>query len=223
MATMIDLFNSTISDAINKDGDFYKVLIGESDYTPGVTILTSDDINCGALCNELEFARLQCQGAVEAFDVSLAVGDILDLSIETYIDLPRRGSTEGDSDYLDRFRAIVSQNVNPRRHTRWAIIDAILEFGIDPDRVQIIELFDSTNEYFEVRFTSEMATSETLFLDNYITNGFLDQYYVGGFGIGFLEVFMSAIVSRIKAAGVDFEIFVIARGEITKTSDAQIV
>ena len=83
---MIDVFNRTISNAINKEGDFYKTWIGESPFTPEVTIVDSDDFNCGALCNELEFARTVSNYYVQSFDLDLAEDDELADLIEAFID-----------------------------------------------------------------------------------------------------------------------------------------
>mgnify|MGYP000380125507 CR=1 FL=1 len=47
----IDLVNKAISPAINVYGDEYKALMGDSDFIPELTILESDDFNCGAVCN----------------------------------------------------------------------------------------------------------------------------------------------------------------------------
>lgn len=225
MASMIDVFNSSISNALNKYGDFYKAWIGDMDYTPEVTIIDSEDINCGAMCNELEFARLQTQEVAESFTVDGAETDLLDAFVETFIELPRRGSLETDAMYRERFKAILTEKTNYRRQTRWAIIDAITEFGILESSIQVIEFFDTYNNYFQIRFTATYPPDPTylLFLDNDVnTNGFLDQYYLGGLGIGYLEAFLSAIVRRIKAAGVDFDIIMIARGTLTKTADAEV-
>lgn len=223
MASMIDVFNSTVSSALNKYGDFYKAWIGDMDYIPEVTIIDSEDINCGAMCNELEFARLQTQEVAESFTIDGAETDLLDIFVEAFIELPRRSSLETDAMYRERVKAILKEGTNYRRYTRWALIDAVCEFGVLKSNVQVIEFFDSLNNYFQLRFvTSTLDMTETLFLDNNITNGFLDQYYLGGIGIGFLAAFMSTIISRIKAAGVDYDILMVVRGLITKTADAEI-
>ena len=224
MASMIDLFNSTISNALNKYGDFYKSFIGDMDYTPNVTILDSEDVNCGALCNELEFARIQTQKVAASFEVSGAEADLLDAFVQALIDLPRRGTFETDDQYRDRFRSLLTEKTDYRRHTRWAIIDAVREFGMDASGIQVIEFFDLYNNYFQLRFTATaLDTSMLMFLDNDVaTNGFLDQYYLGGLGIGFLEAFLSTIITRIKGAGVDFDILMIQRGIFTKTSNATV-
>jgi len=223
MASMIETFNSTISKAINKYGPMYVVLFGEIDFTSTVPTLDSEDVNCGALCNELEFARLQTTEATESLTIDGAETDLLDILVETFVRLPRRGTFETDEEYRQRFKCLVKEQTNYRRHTRWAIIDALREFGIAADAIQLIEPFSSTSNYFELRLTStEAPTDYTLFLDNDVTNGYMDQYYVGGVGVGYIETFLTEMLNRIKAAGVDYDVRMVQRGSIDATADAEV-
>jgi len=218
---MIDVFNRTISNAINKEGDFYKTWIGESPFTPEVTIVDSDDFNCGALCNELEFARTVSNYYVQSFDLDLAEDDELADLIEAFIDLPRRGAQEEDDIFRKRFRFIVNQKNNACRTTRWAIIDALTYYVTDESKIQIIEPFDTYNLYFQVRFEGMITTDDIIFMNN-LSTGAINQFYIGGNGLGEAATYIDDLISRIKAAGVDFDIYFIEHGTITKTSDATI-
>lgn len=219
---MIDVFNRAVSDAIKKDGDFYKAWIGQNPYTPEATIVDSDDINCGALCNELEFARLVSDYYVQSFDLDLAEEDELVELINAFIDLPRRGGAEEDSIFRNRFRFIVNQSCNPHRATKWAIKDALRYYIPEVDsQVQIVEPFDDTNCYFQIRIEATTSTDDIIFM-NSLTTGAIDQFYVGGPGIGEGVTYIDDLIARIKAAGVDFDIYYIQQASFTTTSDAVI-
>jgi len=220
---MIDIFNMNISKAVNTASDFYKSWIGDPDFTPESTIIESEDYNCGALCNELEFARLQGKNITESLTIDSAAGDELDIFVNTFIDLPRRGSTfESDANYRARFKFLVTDNTNYRRMTRWSIFDAISYFVTDISKVQVIEFFDTSNLYFQVRFEGTVTFVQTLFMNNYNDNGYLDSNYLGGIGVGYIQTFITNLIQRIKAAGVDFDILFVQQSSFTKTSNAVI-
>lgn len=224
---MIDIFNSTISQAINKVGDFYKSWIGSSDYTSITPIIESEDVNCGAICNELEFAREQSGIMLENLQIDSASGDELDVYVNAMIDLPRRGSLfESDATYRNRFKFLVTDKVNTRRITKWSIRDALTYFISDASKIQIIEHFDTTNLYFQVRLEGTITFTDTLFLDNFQDQGYLrgnvpgNNNFLGGFGIGEVFTFLKFLIDRVKAAGVDYDIYVVDQQRFTKDSDA---
>jgi hypothetical protein len=142
---MIKTFNSAISNALSKTDEFYQTLIGQDPFTPEATIIDSEDINCGALCNELEFARVVSDYYVESLDLDLAEDDNLESLVAAFIDLPRRSPIEADAAYRLRFKFIVVQKSNSKRTTRWAILDAISYFIADMSTVQILEFFSTKN------------------------------------------------------------------------------
>ena len=217
---VIDVFNSNISDAINKNSEFYKVLIGEVDFTPEVTIVEPEDVKCGALCNELEFARLVSNYYVQALSLAGAESEELEEFTIAFIDMPRRGAVESDATYRDRFRFVVTEKTNERRTTKWAILDS-LSYFIDPSQIQIIELFDSYNLYFQVRFEGVVNYDDTIFINN-IDQAYVGQNFIGGAGIGEIVTYVGELIQRIKAAGVDFDIYFVEQSKITKTADAKI-
>jgi hypothetical protein len=217
---MIDVFNRSVSNAVNKDGNFYNVLIGRTSFTPEVTIIDSGDIKCGALCNELEFARVVSDYYVQSLDLALAEEDELEELINAFIELPRRGNSESDSSLRTRFQFITLQNHNACRTTKWAIRDAI-SYYVDIDNIQIIEPFDSAPCYFQVRIKSVDTTDDIIFM-NSLTTGAIDQFFVGGSGIGESVTYIDLLIARIKAAGVDFDVYYIDQSSFTKTCDAKI-
>jgi len=218
--SMIELFNKNVSDTINKSDTLYEAWIGKQDFTPEVVVVESSDINCGALCNELEFARLATDYFVKSLDISTAEHSELEALINELIDLPRRGQVESDATYRNRFKFLVVDQVNPKRTTRKAILDAIKYFVAETDTsIQLIEQFDSYNLYFQIRVEGTNDFSQSLTFNN-LDYGFLDQFYLGGPSLGEVNTYLSELLLRIKAAGVDFDVLFIEQNRTTKTATA---
>lgn len=216
---MIKTFNQTVSKKINKQGDFYEVMIGKEEFTPEVVIDESSDYNCGALCNELEYARVTAENYYKSFDIDVADSGNLDLLVNGFIDLPRRNIGESDSTFRKRFKFIIEESMNYRRTTKWALLDAMRHFMSNVDtNVQIIEIFDSYNLFFEIRIEGAEDLSTALFLNN-TEQGYLDLNYVGGAGVGEIMTYLGEMIDRIKAAGVDYDILFIEQSRFTKLSD----
>src|SRR3989304_7656369 len=175
---VIDLFNTAVSAKINKHDLLYETWFGKIDFTPEVIIIDSEDFNCGAICNEFEYARLVSQYFIDSFDIDKAEGGELTDLILRFIDLPRRGSFESDESYRSRFKFIVVQNSNEARTTKWAILDALKYYIPNvSENVQIVENFDSSNLYFQIRIEGEIISEGILFL-NSETQGFTNYNFV---------------------------------------------
>jgi len=217
--SIIDLYNSNVSDALNKSDDFYETWFGAVDFTPEPTIVDSEDVNCGALCNELEFARLQTLELTESLQSDVAAGTALDTFINAFVDLPRRGRYEADAVYRSRLHFLVRANTNYRRITKWAIRDAVGHF-MDVAGVDILEFFDTSNLYFQLRIVGAETDEGVILYINNIESGFLDFDFMGGIGTGGIVSYLGSMLDRIKAAGVDYDILLTERDSMTKTSDA---
>ena len=219
----IDLFNQNISDAIDKSDEVYTSLIGDKEFTPIIPVVNSEDVNCGALCNELEYAKLQTWKLIDAMGIDSGEGGELEDIITAIVDLPRRGVVESDSIYRNRFRFLVTAQSNMRRITKWAIISALSHFIPNMSAVQFIEPFSINNLYFQIRVRGEGGDNYEgiLFLDDAV-DGYLDQSFLGGYGIGAIVTYLSEMVQRIKCAGVDFDVLFINQDRFTKTSTASI-
>lgn len=217
----IQTFNSAVSNAVNKNDADYIAIIGTEDFVPEATIVDSGDFNCGALCNELEFAKAVSDYYAVSFDLDIAETENLSILINSFIDLPRRSESEPDALFRSRFRAIVTQKLNGKRTTPWAIRDALSYFIADIGKIDVVEPFGRKAYFFEVRIEGTATLDETIFLDN-PDIAYVSQNFIGGIGVGGIITFLDDIVSRIKAAGIDFDILLIARGSVTKTSDATI-
>jgi hypothetical protein len=213
---MIDTFNRGVPARINREAELYQAWFGKSDFTPETTIDESSDINCGALCNELEYVRLVSNYFVQSFDLDVAEDEELEDLINAMIDLPRNNKGEVDAIYRKRFRFIAVQKSNTRRTTKHAIADAMSHF-LDLDTIQVIEPFDTSNHYFQLRLEGVTTYEETLFLDSTV-QGFLDQNYIGGPSIGQVISYVGDLVERIKAAGVDFDVLFIDQNSKTLSS-----
>ncbi len=218
---MIDVFNSAVSDDVNKYDSFYETWFGKMEFTPELIVLESEDVNCGAVCNELEFARYITGYYNDALVIDKSEGEDLQNLITTFIDLPRRGSVEIDSTYRNRFKFITVQTNISRRTTRSAILAAISYFVAEASGVQLIEQFDNKNLYFQIRFTGNVSTDDAIFLNNTET-GFLDQNFISGPGLGEVITYLGELVQRIKAAGVDFDILFVEQNTVIKTGYAVI-
>ncbi len=220
--SMIQLFNRNISSKINTDDVAYQTWIGADPFTPEITIVDSGDFNCGAVCNELEFARTVTDYTVASLSIDDADDNELNEVINGFIDLPRRGAVEADELFRNRFKFLTVEQANARRTTKWAILDAVSYFVSDMTRVQLIEPWDNQPNgcYFQLRFEGvELDSSDVLYLDSDVT-GFLDQYYLGGASLGEIITYLEELVIRVKAAGVDFDIIFVNQDRFTLDSDA---
>lgn len=216
---LIDIFNKGVSDAINKSGEDYQVLFGTEDFTPNPVIEESSDYNCGAVANELEYMRGVSQHIYQSFDIQIAQDERLELLVNRFIDLPRRNEIESDELLLEQFQALAIAQNNPHRTTKWAIIDALNYFFSTSHAVQIIDNFDNRNLYFQVRLEGGQLIEDALFLDS-PDQSYLDQNFLGGRGIGGVEVYLRDIIERTKAGGVDFDIIFISQFQESISSDA---
>ena len=220
--SMIRTFNRAVSGAINKSNDDYMAIFGDPDFVPEVDITESSDYNCGALCNELEYLRRVSQYYVQAFDLDVATEEDLNDLVNGFIDMPRRNRGEPDAIFRNRFRTVVNQSLNRRRTTKWAILDALRYFlpNVDSD-VQVIEIFEVTPTYFQLRIVGAVSFDDALFLNNQ-EMGYLDNNFVGGEGVGEVISYIGEMVDRIKAAGVDYDILFIKQFSVTKDAGAMI-
>lgn len=218
----IDTFITAIStQAVNIYDIEFKTWIGDIDFIPEPVITDSGDFNCGALCDELEFLQSVSDYFVESFSLEDAEDTNLNKLITSIIDLSRIQDSETDEGYRNRFRAIVTENNYPSRTNKWAIREAVNIFIDDINRIQIIELFDIYNLYFQIRIEGSAISDNDALVLNSLEQGFLDQFYLSGLGIGAAITFLGDIIDRIKAAGVDYDIIFIGQHSITKT--AQVV
>jgi hypothetical protein len=218
--TAIELVNRAISEsAINVYNEHYKVIMGDIDFVPETIIIDSEDYNCGALCNELEFARTVAFSYVQSLDINTAEGYELELLARSFIDLLRYDYYETDEDFVNRFKAITIQSSYPHRTTPWSII-AALEYFFPDTKVTVKEDASYKQYFFQVRIGGVFSSEDvdTLYFDQ----GYFDNEFLGGIGVGKVLTYVSKIIERIRAAGVEHEIIIVQTSSITTNSNADI-
>lgn len=217
MSVISSINRNAIPTAINKEDVSYKAIIGQDPFTPNVTIVDSSDFNCGALCNEIEFLNLESAYFYNSMMIDSASGTELEDLINSFIDLPRRGTSETDDLYRTRFKAIVAQKTNYGRQTKWSIIDAISYF-VDRSSISINEYPDTNPYYFEVRIIGTISFTNTMFFDY----SYLDNSYLGGIGAGPIVTFIKDIINRIRPVGTTFNVYFVVPNSITTTTATRI-
>ncbi len=215
--SMIETVNRAISSAINKQNADYMALFGNPEFIPEVEVTKSSDFKCGALANELEYLRSVSEYYARSFAIDTATDENLDALLNAFIDIPRRNRGEPDDTYRKRFRTIVNQSLNYRRGTKWAIMDALKYFIDDvTNAVQVIEVFEVSPTYFQLRIEGAVSYDSAIFLNN-IETGYLDNDVIGGEGVGEVISYVGELVDHIKAAGVDYDLLFINQKRFTKT------
>jgi len=215
--SFISRINTYIPNPVRKKSSVYQAIFGVDPFTPDVTILEPEDYNCGAITNELEFLSAYGKYFVDSTVLDTASGPELETLIASLLNLPRRGAVESDSVYRSRFKAILTELTNKARTTKWAIRDA-LSYFIDISKIDVVEFFSAYNNYFQIRFNGSFDFESILFLDE----GYLDQSYLGGVGVGSFITYVGEIINRIKAAGVAYEVFLVVKTQIAKNVDARV-
>ena len=174
----------------------------------------------GSIYNEIELARLYGRYYTEALGVIRAQGDQLTQASNRYLHL-QRGlvQDETDEDYINRFKSLAVGKLNPRRVTRWAILDA-LSYFVEPVRIEIVERFDIENNKFRVKFITFQSELQTVSSD---TVAIADQSYIdNSYLIGVspstgreINPNINDILQRVKASGVLVDSFDVDRLRLT--------
>lgn len=213
----IDLCNKSVNKkAVNIYGENYEAVVGQVEFTPELVIDESKDYNCGAFCNELEYARLVATSYTESISIDGAENGELDLLVDSFVKLERLILYENDDDYRNRFKALVVQNNIPAWTTRTAIMNA-LGYFLPIENIFIWEPFDTHDYYFEVRLKGlEVFDADTAFVDQ----NYFDNCFIGGAGVGKAKIFADDILPRIRAAGIQHNVVIVDNSSETIFSDA---
>lgn len=220
-ASFAALLADSVSYVINRQGSFFKSVFGDADAMPNDPIISSADYNYGAIANELEFVKQRCLELAQTFSLDNASGENLDYIVSALLMLSRQDVVEVDASLRARFRALVTQHSNNRRCTRWAIADAIA-YLIPRYVFSIVEWFSLKPMFFEVRLVGS-AFGIGLLDTAYVELAYIMQSYIGGPSTGVYAVFITDIVNRTKAAGVEFAVTVIERSQQSLDITARIV
>lgn len=198
--SVIERLNRDIHPVFDRTDEIYVAMFGSEDSEPLAVIDSSEDVNCGAICNELEFVKKSASYFSHAVLAHAAEGEERDRAINALVALPRRGQIEDDETFLSRFRSLLVAQGFPRRVTRGAIRHALSHLGtLTVGRVRLWEQFDdNVQPQIEIRLDGA-GTGDPVVLGQSYLGG---QFYMGGFGVGALVAYLSSIISRIRAAGV---------------------
>lgn len=208
---------------INRLDNVVKTLFGDRDALQHDTILTAADYNTGVFSNELAFASLQTQSLIASMcSLDTATGKYLDLIIEALLVLQRQDVVESDSLLRARARSLTRQQSISKRQTRWAIKAALAELIGDVTKVRVVEWFNSTNLYFQVRIRADLLSAQAADTA-YIDQSFIDQSFIGGIALSnVVSSFLHDTISRVKAQGVDYDLLATVAGNKPLTITARI-
>ena len=224
--------NSDLQDFQVKIYGVANIAVGETFFVDNFDfirpVVESSEYDVGSIGNEFEHLKAAIEYWINCGNVENAENEDLDALIQTLVNLERIDSSEADTLYRNRFRALVTQRTNRRRTTRWAIQDAISYF-IPKEHVRILEYFNTENMKFHIRISPDIGRDiihdDSAILDN--PGGYLgpsttaDQVgFLGGLGFTTAPGYLPNLVKRIKAAGVEVVISLAEQDEIFKTSDA---
>jgi hypothetical protein len=128
---------------LNVSEELYEALFGKVDFTPLIPIAKSEDYQCGAIANELEYLRSYINYISGTNDMAVAEGELLELMIAFMADLVRIWD-ETDDDLRNRLYALIRRQSNVRWMTIWSMIDVFLYF-FSADNIYPIENYVETN------------------------------------------------------------------------------
>ena len=173
-----------------------------------ISPVVSLDFDGGSAYNEIELLRHYIRYYTEALNVVRAEDSELTLAANSFIRL-QRGlvGDESDQGFLDRFRSLVVAKLNPRRTTRWSIVDS-LSYFIEPSRIEFVERFDLENNKFRLRFLTFQQELESISGTMHPTvadQSYLDESYLTEAQVRQVRPLNPRIedtLLRVKAAGV---------------------
>ena len=226
MKSIAQIYDQAFPTPVNRGGEVYTAVIGDVLSESNAVIESAEDFNCGALSNELEYARHMCDYIVGSIVVDVAIGFELDTVINQYVDLGRRSSIESDEAYRNRFKCLVVQGAHPKRQTIGSITEALRYILGDLVTFEIREPFDVQSQYFEVRVVGVPAVIETLFAIESEDTGAIEQDAIAGTGVamvgGAAEIVLNQLLQRIKPAGVTAEVVIIVNEELSIQSNMEV-
>lgn len=157
--SQISELNALMPTKLDKTTREYEAIFGKEDFTPAGTITQSSDFNCGAVANELEYAR----GFLDYITRARLIDDFSDTYLEKivyYFTGIRRAYGESDASLRNRFRALVIRGNNPSWVTDWMIRD-VFEYFFDPAIIYVRDNFISDNLITDPGFELDPAVNWT--------------------------------------------------------------
>lgn len=202
-----DVLDASLVPAVSRQDPIVKSVLFDVDASPiPTTVTVSSDIGQGAVANEIEFAKLHIDKLLDSLSLHTATGSALDALARELTDFLRIDPSETDIVYVLKLQALLTQRSYPKRTTRWSIW-AGLSYLLPSGAVSIIEWFKDLTHltpYFQLRvnLTYLPSLSDTVYTDQ----SYIDQSFLDGAASGSLSVYVQAIVQRLKAQGVGFDI-----------------
>ena len=135
----------------------YEAIFGKEDFTPNPTIAQSSDFQCGAIANELEYAKGFIDYITRTNSIDNFYGEYLEKILYFFTGLTRVGD-ESDADLRNRFRALVIRQNNPSWITTWMIRD-VFKYYFSQDIIYVIENFTLDNFIYDGSFEINPAAN----------------------------------------------------------------
>ena len=122
---------------LNKITQEYEAIFGKENFTPISPIETSQDFQCGAMANELEYARGFCDYVIRTGIIDNLYGSYLEKVVDFFTGL-KRIPLESDESLRNRFKVLCIRQFNPSWITSWMIKD-VFSYFFDQDIIYLIE------------------------------------------------------------------------------------
>jgi hypothetical protein len=129
--------NRLMPRVLDKTTEEYEAIFGKEDFTSFNPVTESEDFQCGAVCNELEYAKGFLDYVSRTTDVNDYYGDYLEKVLYFFTGLWRL-SGETDTQLRNRFRALVIRYNDPAWITKWMIRD-VFRYFFDVGIIYVIE------------------------------------------------------------------------------------
>ena len=140
---ILETLNERMPALVDISDEVYEALFGKINFVPNSLIATSDDYQCGAICNELEYLRGYINRMSASTNIDNMEGTLLDTIVDFFTHLVRIWD-ETDANLLNRFHALIRRKANPRWMTTWSMMDAFSYF-FDKASIYLIENYIETD------------------------------------------------------------------------------
>ena len=141
--SIIEEFNSRMPTILNKTTTDYLAWFGDVNFTPNDPIEQSSDYQCGAICNEFEYAQGFIDYLTRSSSIDDFYGEFLERIIYFFTGL-QRAYKETDENFRTRFKALCIRKNNPNWITTWMIKD-VFSYFFDPDIIYVVENYVTDN------------------------------------------------------------------------------
>jgi hypothetical protein len=159
MATVIEELNDKMG-RLSTTGPDYQAIYGKFPFTPLAVITRSADYQCGAVANELEYARAWAKWFTETIDIEAMEGLALDKLAMLFLYL-KRLPDESDANFRNRIKSLTQRMANKSWATPWAILD-VFRYYFDSRQLYIMEKIVETEQMVNGDFETALGAEWTL-------------------------------------------------------------